>query len=322
MRTLAFKFIVACAALAFHAAAFAQYPSKPIHIVAPYPPGGPTDILSRAIGQKMQEDWSQPVIVESKPGAGGNVGTLLVTKSPADGYTLLMGASGPLASNVTLFPDLPYSPLTDLVPIVHVASVPLVLVAHPGVPVSTVADVIALLRQKPGQLNFANAGPGSPQHLTAEMFKLMAKVDFAAIPYKGAAPALADVAGGHVPFMFDSMISGLGPAKSGRVRPIAVTSAQRVPALADVPTVRESGLPDFEATAWYGVMAPAGVPKEIIAKLNSEMVKILKSPDMRQRLLEMGSEVVAGSPEEFGRFIKTETAKWGKVVKDSGARAD
>jgi tripartite-type tricarboxylate transporter receptor subunit TctC len=311
-----------CAAALLCATALAQYPSKPIRFVVPYPPGGPTDILARPLAQKMQEDWGQPVIVESKPGASGNIGTHFVEKAPPDGYTVVMGAIGPLASGVTLYPDLPYHPLTDLAPVVHVASVPLLLIAHPAMQVSSTGDVIALSRQKPGQLAFANAGAGSPQHLTAEMFKLMAKVDISMIPYKGAAPALADVAGGHVPFMFDSMISSVGPAKSGRVRAIAVTSAQRVSLLPEVPTMRESGVPDFDATAWYGVMAPAGTPKEIIAKLNDEMVKVLKTPEMRQRLAEMGSDFVAGPPEEFGRFIKAEIAKWGKVVKDSGARAD
>ena len=323
MRTL-IRVVVAAGILAFVAspAAAQNYPTKPIRFIAAYPPGGPSDILARLIGQKMYEDWGQPVIVEYKLGAGGNIGTDYVAKAASDGYTLLMGTSGPLAINVTLFSKLPYDPATDLAPVIHVASVPLVLVVSPSLPVKSTEDLIALLKSKPGQFNYASAGSGTPQHLTTEMFKSMAGLDVVHIPYKGAAPAIADVIGGHVPFMFDSMISSIAHVKSGRLRALAITSANRSTLLPDVPTVRESGVPNFEATAWYGVVAPAAVPKYIIAKLNNEMLKVLRLPDITQRLAEMGSDFVGGSPEEFGQFIKAEIAKWGKVVKESGAHAD
>jgi tripartite-type tricarboxylate transporter receptor subunit TctC len=313
--------VLAASLLAAQSAA-AQYPSKPIRIVAPYPPGGPTDILARLLGQRMHEDWGQPVIVEAKPGAGGNVGTDYVAKAAPDGYTLLMGASGPLAINVTLFSKLPYDPTIDLTPVIHVASVPLVLVAHSSLPAKSTEELIALLKSKPGQFDYASAGPGTPQHLTGEMFKSMAGLDVVHIPYKGAAPAIADVIGGQVPFMFDSMISSIAQVKSGRLRALAITSAKRSALLPDVPTLRESGVPNFEATAWYGVVAPAAVPKEIIARLNGEMLKVLTMPETRQRLAEFGSDFVGGPSEQFGQFIKAEIAKWGKVVRDSGAHAD
>jgi tripartite-type tricarboxylate transporter receptor subunit TctC len=303
-------------------AAAQNYPAKPIRIVAPYPPGGPTDILARIIGQKMYEDWGQPVVVESKPGAGGNVGTDYVARAAPDGYTLLMGASGPLAINVTLFSKLPYDPSTDLAPVIHVASVPLVLVVHPSLPVKSLEDFIVLLKSKPGQLNYGSAGPGTVQHMTAELFKFMAKVEMVHIPYKGAAPAVADVVGGQVPIMFDSMISCIPHVKGGRLRALAITGLTRSALLPDVPTVEESGVPRFEATAWYGVVAPATVPKDIIGKLNGEMLKVLRLPDVKQRLAEMGTDFVGGSPEQFGRFIKAEITKWAKVVKESGAHAD
>jgi tripartite-type tricarboxylate transporter receptor subunit TctC len=313
--------VLAASLLAAQSAA-AQYPSKPIRIVTPYPPGGPTDILARLLGQRMHEDWGQPVIVEAKPGAGGNVGTDYVAKAAPDGYTLLMGASGPLAINVTLFSKLPYDPTIDLTPVIHVASVPLVLVAHPSLPAKSIEELIALLKSKPGQFDYASAGPGTPQHLTGEMFKSMAGLYVVHIPYRGAAPAIADVIGGQVPFMFDSMISSIAQVKSGRLRALAITSANRSTLLPDVPTVKESGVPNFEATAWYGVVAPAAVPKEIIARLNGELLKVLKTPEIRQRLAEFGSDFVGGPPEQFGQFIKAEIAKWGKVVRDSGAHAD
>ena len=298
------------------------YPTRPIHIIAPYPPGGPTDILARLIGQKMSEDWAQPVIVESKPGAGGNVGTDYVAKAAPDGYTLLLGASGPLAINVTLFSKLPYEPAADLTPVIHVASVPLVLLVHPSLQVKTTAELIAMLKSKPGQLDYASAGPGTPQHLTAEMFKFMARVEMVHIPYKGATPALADVLGGQVPIMFDSMISCLPHVRAGKLRALAVTGVKRSGLLPDVPTVAEAGVPGFESSAWYGVVAPAGLPRNIRDKINQEIQKVLHLPDIAQRLEDMGSGFGGGTPEEFAQLIRDETEKWGKVVKASGAHAD
>jgi len=298
------------------------YPAKPIRFYTPYPPGGTTDILARLIGAKLYESWGQPVIVDAKPGAGGNIGTDFVAKSPADGYTILMGASGPLAINVSLFSKLPYDPVKDLAPVILTASVPLILVTHPSLPAKNVKEFIALMKARPGQFNYASAGPGSPQHLTAEMFKFMAKVDMAHIPYKGSGPAIVDLVGGQIPFAFESMIPVLPHVKAGKLRALAVTSAKSSPVLPEIPTVAESGVPGFESIAWYGVVAPAGMPRDIIAKLNAEMARILNLPDIKQRLIEMGSPPVAGTPDQFGALIKSEIVKWGKVVKQAHVSLD
>ena len=299
-----------------------NFPSKPIRFYTPYPPGGTTDILARIFGAKMYEAWGQPVIVEAKPGAGGNIGADFVAKSPPDGYTILMGASGPLAINASLFSKLPYDPAKDFSPVVLAASVPLVLVIHPSLPVRNVREFITLIKARPGQFNYASAGPGSPQHLTAEMFKFMAKVEMTHIPYKGSGPAIVDLIGGQIPFAFESMIPILPHVKSGKLRGLAVTSATRSPVLPDISTVAESGVPGFESIAWYGVVAPAGTPKDVIAKLNGEMVRIANLPDIKQRLIEMGSSPVAGTPEQFGALIKSEIPKWGKVVKQAHVSLD
>lgn len=298
------------------------YPAKPIRFYTPYPPGGTTDIMARLIGAKLYESWGQPVIVDAKPGAGGNIGTDFVAKSPADGYTILMGASGPLAINVSLFSKLPYDPVKDLAPVVLTASVPLILVTHPSLPAKNVKEFIALMKARPGQFNYASAGPGSPQHLTAEMFKFMAKVEMTHIPYKGSGPAIVDLVGGQIPFAFESMIPVLPHVKAGKLRALAVTSAKPSPVLPEIPTVAESGVPGFESIAWYGVVAPAGTPREIIAKLNTEMARILNLPDIKQRLIEMGSPPVAGTPDQFGALIKSEIVKWGKVVKQAHVSLD
>ena len=294
-----------------------NYPAKPIRFYTPYPPGGTTDIMARLIGAKLYESWGQPVIVDAKPGAGGNIGTDFVAKSPADGYTILMGASGPLAINVSLFSKLPYDPVKDLATVILTASVPLILVTHPSLPAKNVKEFIALMKARPGQFNYASAGPGSPQHLTAEMFKFMAKVDMTHIPYKGSGPAIVDLVGGQIPFAFESMIPVLPHVKAGKLRALAVTSAKPSPVLPEIPTVAESGVPGFESIAWYGVVAPAGTPRDIIAKLNTEMARILNLPDIKQRLIEMGSPPVAGTPDQFGALIKSEIVKWGKVVKQA-----
>jgi tripartite-type tricarboxylate transporter receptor subunit TctC len=233
-----------------------------------------------------------------------------------------MGASGPLAINVSLFSKLPYDPVKDLAPVILTASVPLILVTHPALPVKTVKEFIALMKARPGQFNYASAGPGSPQHLTAEMFKFMAKVDMTHIPYKGSGPAIVDLVGGQIPFAFESMIPVLPHVKAGKLRALAVTSAKPSPVLQEIPTVAESGVPGFESIAWYGVVAPAGTPRDIITKLNTEMARILNLPDIKQRLIEMGSPPVAGTPDQFGALIKSEIVKWGKVVKQAHVSLD
>ena len=297
------------------------YPSKPIRFFTPYPPGGTTDILARIVGAKMYEAWGQPVIIEAKPGAGGNIGADFVAKSPPDGYTILMGASGPLAINASLFSKLPYDPAKDFAPVVLSASVPLVLVTHPSLPVKSVKDFIALMKAHPGQFNYASAGPGSPQHLTAEMFKFMAKVEMTHIPYKGSGPAIVDLIGGQIPFAFESMIPILPHVKSGKLRGLAVTSATRSPVLPQILTVAESGVPGFESIAWYGVVAPAGTPKEIVILLSGEARKALAEKSMRERLLAAGLDPVGGTPEELVRQTREDYARMGKVIKEAGVTA-
>jgi tripartite-type tricarboxylate transporter receptor subunit TctC len=303
--------------------AFGQstYPSKPVRFIFPYAPGGTTEIMARQIGTKLQQSLGQPFLVEAKPGAGGNVGTDIVAKSPADGYTILLGASGPLAINVTLFKSLPYDPTVDLVPIVHAASVPLILVSGNGFAAKTVKELIALLKTGPAT-PYASAGIGTPQHLSAELFKLMVNVPGTHVPYKGSGPAITDLMGNQVPFGFESMLVALPQVKAGKLRAIAMTASKRSPLIPDVPTMVEAGVAGYESIAWYGVMAPKGTPPAIVTLLNTEMRKALAAPDVAKWLAEQGSADVAGTPEQFGAFIKTEIAKWGRVVKASGATAE
>ncbi len=298
------------------------YPAKPVTFISPYAPGGTTDILARILAPRLQQALGQPFLVEYRPGAGGNVGTDMVAKAPGDGYTILMGASGPLSINVTLFKSLPYDPTTDLVPVVHVASVPLVLVAHPSFPAKSVRDLIELMKAKPDAYSYASAGSGTPQHLSAELLKLMTGVRATHIPYKGSGPAINDLMGGQVPFGFESMIAVLQQVKGGKLQALGMTDTRRSPVLPDVPTLAESGVPGYDAIAWYGVLAPKGTPGSVVSVLNSEMRKVLGSAEVKQRLLDLGSSDVAGTSEHFGAFIKSEIAKWGKVVRASGASAD
>lgn len=299
-----------------------NYPNKPIKFITPYPPGGTTDILARLMGPSLQASLGQPMVIESRAGAGGNVGTDFVAKAPPDGYTILSGASGPLSINVTLFKNLPYDPTKDLAPIIHVASVPLILVVHPSFPAKSLKEFLEVLRAKPDGYSFASAGNGTPQHLSAELFKTTTNTKMVHVPYKGSGPAVNDLIGGQVPIAFESMIAVLQYVKSGRLRALAVTGPKRSPLLPDVPTVAEAGVPGYESLAWYGVMAPGGTPKPIIDRLNGAMGKALDTPELKQRLLELGSDNVHGTPEQFGAFIKSEIAKWGKVVKESGATVD
>ncbi len=304
--------------------AYAQaYPSKPIRLVVPYPPGGPLDIMARAIGQKLTEAWGQPVVVDNRAGAGGNIGADLVAKSPADGYTLLMGAVATHAINPTLYGKLAYDPVRDFAPVALVAQVPNILVVNPSVPVKSVRELIDLARARPGYLNFASGSTGSTGHLAGELFNTMAGVEMVHIPYKGGAPAMADLLAGQVQLMFDNLANALPNVKAGRLRALAVTTLKRSPAMPDLPTVAESGLPGFDLTTWFGLMVPAGTPPEIVAKLNAEIVRALNTKDMRERLEKMGAEPpVNNTPDNFAAFIRSEAAKYAKVVKDSGARVD
>jgi tripartite-type tricarboxylate transporter receptor subunit TctC len=313
--------IVALSAAALPAQA-QNYPSKPVRFIFPYAPGGTTEILARLIGTKLQASLGQPFVVEGKPGAGGNLGTDFVVKSAPDGYTILLGASGPLAINVTLFKSLPYDPLTDLVPVVHAASVPLVLVSGSAFPHRTVKELLAGLKARPEGIPYASAGIGTPQHLSAELFKLMTNSKGEHVAYKGSGPAINDLVANTVPYGFESMLVALPQIKGGKLRAIAMTASKRSPLIPDVPTMAEAGVPGYESIAWYGVMAPKGTSPAIVKTLNSEMRKAMAAPDLAKWLAEQGSSDVAGSPEQFGAFIKSEIGKWAKVVKASGATVD
>ena len=304
--------------------AYAQnYPSRPIRLVVPYPPGGPLDIMARAIGQKLTEAWNQPVVVDNRPGAGGNIGADLVAKSPADGYTLLMGAVATHAINPTLYGRLPYDPVKDFAPVALVAQVPNILVVNPSVPVRSVRELIDLARARPGYLNFGSGSTGSTGHLAGELFNTMAGVRMVHIPYKGGAPAMADLLAGQVQLMFDNLANALPNVRAGRLRALAVTTLARSPAMPDLPTIAESGLPGFDLTTWFGLMVPAGTPTEIVSRLNAEIVRALNAKDMRERLEKMGAGPPAdNTPAHFAAFIRAEAAKYAKVVRDSGAKVE
>ncbi len=314
---------LAAIALAQPAAAQAPaYPTKAIRLVVPFPPGGATDILARNVAQKLSETWGQSVVVDNRPGAGGNIGSELVAKAAPDGYTLEMGTVGTHAINASLYSKMPYDHVKDFAPIILVAGVPNVLVVNPSLPVNSVQELIAYAKANPGKLNFASSGPGTSIHLSGELFKVMAGVQMTHVPYKGSAPALQDLLGGQVQLMFDNLPPSLPQIKGGKLRALAVTSLTRAPALPDVPTIAESGLPGFEASSWFGILAPAGTPPAIIAKVNAEVAKWLASPEGKEKLVAIGANAAGGSPEDFARHIQVETAKWAKVVKESGAKVD
>ncbi|MEO8753887.1 MAG: tripartite tricarboxylate transporter substrate binding protein [Casimicrobiaceae bacterium] len=321
---LAFR-AVACAAIAAFAAlahAQAPYPTKPIRLVVPFPAGGTTDIIARAVSQRLTETLGQAVVVDNRPGAGGNIGAELVAKSPPDGYTLLMGTVGTHAINPGLYAKMPYDHVRDFAPVILVAGVPNVLVVPTALPVNSVQELIAYAKANPGKLNFASSGAGTSIHLSGEMFKTMTGVNIAHVPYKGSAPALQDLVGGQVQMMFDNLPSSLALIKGGKLKALAVTSAQRSAALPDVPTMIESGFAGFEASSWFGILAPAGTPKDVIARLSGEVAKWLATPDAKEKMAAQGAIPAGLMPDEFTRHIAAETVKWQKVVKDSGAKVD
>jgi len=323
MRTLHKLFLAACLAGSAFAVLAQSYPTKAVRFVVPYPAGGYYDLLARVIGAKLTENWSQPVVVENRVGANGMVGTDFVAKSPPDGYTILMGGIGPFGISPSLYAKMAYDPVRDFAPVIHVASAPNVLVVHPSVDARSVKELIALARSNPGKLTFSSAGSGSSQHLSAEMFNTMVGARMTHIPYKGSAPAVTATLGGQVSVLFGTMADVVAHIRADKLRALAVTSARRIPSLPDVPTMIEAGVPGFEATAWFGVFAPAAVPHDIIAKLNQDIGRILRLPDVLERISQQGSaEIVGGSPEQYGAFVRAEIAKWAKVVSESGAKAD
>jgi tripartite-type tricarboxylate transporter receptor subunit TctC len=299
-----------------------NYPGKPVRIVVPFAPGGTTDILARLIGQRLSEPLRYPVVIDNRPGANGALGTDMVAKSAPDGYTIVMGYLGSLAINPHLYSKLPYDPLRDFAPITLVASTTQAIVMHPSLPVNSTRDLIALGKRRPGQISYASAGIGAPSHLAGELFKMMAGVDLIHVPYKGSGAAMTDLLGGHVAISFGGLAAAMPHVKSQRLRVLAVTGAARSPAMPEVPTVAESGLHGFDVASWFGLLAPAGTPRDVIARLHGEIVKILKIDDVRERLAADGAEVVANRPDEFATYIKSELAKWGQVIGAARIKAE
>ena len=304
------------------AASASDYPSKPIKFVVPYPPGGPTDAMARLIQTPLQARLGTPVVIENRGGAGGNIGTDFVAKAPADGHTIVLAASGPMAVNSTLYRSMPFDPLKDLAPVIQISAYPLVLEVHPSVPAKNLKEFLALAKTSPADLGFASAGNGTPQHLAGELFNTATGLKLQHIPYKGAGPALVDVMGGHVKVMFDILGSSVQYIKTGKLRPLAVTTAARSPALPDVPTMAEAGLPGYEISGWHGIAAPAATPRPVIAQLNKALNEIFADPEFRKRWEELGTPIVGGTPEAFGTLVKSETVKLGKLVKDAGVTVD
>jgi tripartite-type tricarboxylate transporter receptor subunit TctC len=332
MPTITPKLIAACAvsmwasgifyAQTAYAQGAAAYPAKAIRLVVPFTPGGSTDILARAIGQKLNEAWGQPVLIDNVPGAGGSIGADKVAKAPADGYTLLMGHIGTLAVNPSLYPNLPYDPIKSFAPVAWVARVPNVLVVHPSVPVKSVKELVALAKAKPGQLNYGSGGNGSAANLATEYFKLQTGSSLLHIPYRDTAPAVTDLVGGQIQVLFTGAPAVINQVKAGQLRALAVSSPKRLDALPDLPTVAETGYKGFEADQWYGVVAPAGTPPDIVAKLNTQINLALNSLELKTRLATEGAIATPDTPANFGKLIATEIARWKPVISGGRVKAD
>src|SRR5438876_6157961 len=295
--------------------ALAQYPAKPIHLIVPFPPGGGNDTVARAIAQQLGPDLGQPVVIDNRPGAGGSVGAELAAKAPPDGYTLFLAGVGSHAVNPNFHRKLPYDPVTDFAPVSLIASAPSVLVVNPAVPARTIAEFTAYARANPGKLNYASNGNGSAAQLAAAMYETMAGVHMVHVPYKGIAPAMTDLMSGEVQLMFGTVVALVPHIQAGKLRALAVTSRKRSSLLPDLPTLAESGLPDYEAGSWYGILAPAGTSREVIDRLHGAIVKALKQPDVSKRLAAEGAEVIGSTPDEFAAHIKAEIARVGAVVR-------
>jgi tripartite-type tricarboxylate transporter receptor subunit TctC len=317
------RLLLALAVATACSTSFAQaWPSKPIRLVVPFPAGGGTDIIGREVTQKVTEATKWAFIVDNKPGSGGNIGIDNVAKSPADGYSLVLGQTSNLAINPSLYAKLPYDPLKDLTPITKVASAPLALVVSSDSPYKTLGELIAAAKAKPGSINFATSGNGTVAHLATEMFQKEANVKLTHIPYKGASQGINDVIGGQVQVYVSSIPTLIGHIKSGKLRALAVTSAKRVDDLPQVPTIAESGYKGFEAVTWFGILGPANLPKDVTARLNTEINKALQTPELQKKLSDQGADVGGSTPEQFARLVRDDIGRWGKVVKESGAKID
>ena len=314
--------LLAAAVLQLPAAAWAQaYPSKAVRLIVPFAAGGSTDIVGRTVAQKLSEMWGQPVVVDNRPGGGTVIGTEIVAKAPPDGYTLLV-TPAPFTINPSLLARLPYDALTDFSPITLINTTPLVVVVNPSVPAKSIKELIALAKASPGKLNFGSSGTGGSNHLAGELFNAMAGVKMVHIPYKGNAPALTDLVGGHVDVVFNGLTSALALIRGNKLRALAVTSRARSPVLPELPTVSETGLKGFEAVAWNGLSAPARTPREVIARINADVIKIVNAPELKERLKAEGSDPVGTTPEQFATFLREEVAKWAKVIKFAGVKSE
>ena len=307
-------FALALALLCAHAFA-ADYPARPIHLIVPFAPGGGNDTVARLVGHKLEGELGQPVVIDNRPGAGGVVGAEAAARAAADGYTLFLGGVGSHAINPNLHTNLTYDPIRDFQPISLIASAPLVLVVHPSVPAHSVSELIALAKAQPGRLNYASNGNGSSSHLAAAMFATMTGTEMVHVPYKGLSPALTDLLSGQVQLMFSSVVAILPHVKAGKLRALAVSSRQRMALLPDLPTIAESGAPGYQSSSWYGILAPAGTPPDVVARLNAALVKIVAQPDVKQALAQEGAEPVGDSPQAFGAFIQAEKQRLGDVIR-------
>ena len=314
--------IALATALPTDAQAPSAYPSRPVKLVIPFPPGGPLDIVGRAIAQKLTDAWGQSVVVDKRPGAGGNIGADLVAKAAPDGYTIVMGALSTHAVNPSLYAKMPYDAVADFAPITLVAVTPNVLVVNAALPVNSAKEFIAYAKANSGKLAFGSGSNGSAGHLAGELFKVDTGIDVTHVPYKGGAPAMQALLAGDTQFMFDNLANATPQVKAGKLKALAVTTAQRSKLAPELPTMAEAGLPGFDISTWFGLFAPAGTPKEIIAKWNAEVAKILNSPEMREKLIAQGAEPVPTTPEQFAAFMKSEIPKYAKIIKASGAKVD
>jgi tripartite-type tricarboxylate transporter receptor subunit TctC len=308
--------LILCVLLALSAAGtVAQgYPTKPVRIVVPFSPGGSTDVTARLVAQKLTEAWRQQAIVDNRAGAGGNIGAEAVAKSPPDGYTLLLATTGVMSINHRLYRSLPYDALKDFAPVTQIGALPLILIVHPSLPVKQVRDLVAIARAQPGQLSYASSGIGSATHMTAELFRMMAGVDIVHVPYKGSGQAMTDLISGQVGVAFDQITSSLPHVQSGKLRALAVTSARRFPSVPDLPSIAEAGIKGYESVSWNGIAAPAATPREIVARIQQDIARALQLPDMKERFFKDGIEPVGSTPEQFAAHIRSERAKWEKVI--------
>ena len=297
-----------------------SYPVKNVRIIVPFAPAGSTDITARIIAQKLTDAWRQQVIVDNRAGAGGNIGAELVAKAAPDGYTLLLATTGVMAINHRLYKTLPYDAMRDFAPVTQIGGLPLILIVHPSLPVKSVTELIALAKAKPGQLSYASSGVGGATHMTAEVFRMLAGVDIVHIPYKGSGQAMVDLISGQVGMAFDQITSSLPHVESGKLRALAVTSARRFASVPNLPTMAEAGVTGYEAVSWNGIAAPAGTPKDIVARIQGEIARVLQLPDIKERFFKDGIEPVGSTPEQFAAHIRSERAKWEKVVERAGIK--